>query len=148
MLAAQGGWANIVRYICEHSDVNLELVDSGGFNVCDIAAYNGFLSMEERGQNSEVADIVTYLKERGVEYTWRGALIGGDIDRINEFLENGQDIEERVGYYGEACYQFTGVQLAVKFGRYAVARYLMCLGATVPRDICQLQVPFDHEVKA
>ena len=27
-------------------------------------------------------------------------MIGGDLDRINEFLENGQDIEERTGYLG------------------------------------------------
>ena len=75
------------------------------------------------GKNSDVADIVNYLKasggigidwdpqqpagsaafpafceDRGLEYTWRGAVIGGDLDRINEFLENGQDIEERTGY--------------------------------------------------
>ena len=36
-------------------------------------------------------------EDRGLEYTWRGAGIGGDLDRINEFLENGQDIEERTG---------------------------------------------------
>lgn len=36
-------------------------------------------------------------QDRGLEYTWRGAVIGGDLDRINEFLENGQDIEERTG---------------------------------------------------
>ena len=39
-----------------------------------------------------------FCEDRGLEYTWRGAVIGGDLDRINEFLENGQDIEERTGY--------------------------------------------------
>ncbi len=39
-----------------------------------------------------------FLQDRGLEYTWRGAVIGGDLDRINEFLENGQDIEERTGH--------------------------------------------------
>lgn len=40
----------------------------------------------------------SFCEDRGLEYTWRGAVIGGDLDRINEFLENGQDIEERTGY--------------------------------------------------
>jgi len=148
MFAIQGGWASIVRYLVESTDVDISLTDSGGFNATDLAAYNGFYSAEERGQHSDICDIVTYLKDRGLEYSWRGALIGGDVDRINEFLENGQDLEERIGYYTEGNYQMTGLQLAVKFGRYAIARYLMCLGAAIPRDICQMQVPFEHEVKA
>merc|ERR1712087_863924 len=105
----------------------------------------GYLSPEERGANSDVADIVNYLKDKGSEYTWRGALIGGDLDRINEFLENGQDIEERVGYFVEGNYQMTGVQMAFKYGRYNIGRYLLVLGAVVPRDISQIQVPYEHD---
>ena len=30
MFATQGGWANIVRYLVENTDVDLEAVDSGG----------------------------------------------------------------------------------------------------------------------
>ena len=40
----------------ENTDVDLEAVDSGGFNAADIAALNGYLSWEERGKNSDVAD--------------------------------------------------------------------------------------------
>mmetsp|Transcript_87914 Transcript_87914/g.249164 ORF Transcript_87914/g.249164 Transcript_87914/m.249164 type:complete len:223 (-) Transcript_87914:137-805(-) len=148
MLAAEGGWAVIVKYLADSNDIDLEAVDSGGYNACDIAAMNGYLSYEEKGRNADVCDIVNYLKEKGLEYTWRGAIIGGDIDRINEFLENGQDIEERTGYYCEGNYQFTGVQMATKFGRLNVARYLMTLGAVIPRDICQMQLPYENEMKA
>jgi len=148
MLAAEGGWANVVKYIVEHTSVDLDLVDSGGFNATDIAAIWGFYSEQEKGFNSNVADIVNYLKDHGLEYTWRGAIIGGDFDRINDFLENGQDIEERTGYYCEGGYQMTGVQMAFKYGRFAVARYLMVLGAVVPRDICQMQLPYEHDVAA
>jgi hypothetical protein len=147
MFAVQSGWASIVRYLVENTDVALDAVDSGGFNATDIAAMNGFLSWEEKGRNGDVADIVNYLKDHGLEYTWRGAIIGGDVDRINEFLENGQDIEERTGYFCEGNYQFTGVQMAVKYGRMSVARYLMVLGAVIPRDICQLQIPFESDIK-
>jgi len=147
ILAVQSGWASIVRYLVEQTDVALDAVDSGGYNATDIAAMNGFLSWEEKGRNSDVADIVNYLKDHGLEYTWRGAIIGGDIDRINEFLENGQDIEERTGYFCEGNYQFTGVQMAVKYGRMSIARYLMVLGAVIPRDICQMQIPFESDIK-
>jgi len=146
MLAAQSGWSSVVAFLVENTDVSLEAVDSGGFNAADIAAMYGFLSTEERGRNGEAADIVNYLKDAGLEYSWRGAIIGGDIDRINEFLENGQDIEERTGYYCEGNYQFTGVQLAIKHGRHAVARYLMVLGAVIPRDLCQMQIPFESTI--
>jgi len=147
MLASEGGWANIVRYLVDCTDVDLEAVDSGGFNATDIAAMNGYLGWEEKGLNADVADIVNYLKIKGLEYTWRGALIGGDVDRINEFLENGQDIEERVGYYCEGNYQYTAFEMAVKYGRYAIARYLMTLGAVIPRDICEMQMPFENEIR-
>mmetsp|Transcript_92972 Transcript_92972/g.259857 ORF Transcript_92972/g.259857 Transcript_92972/m.259857 type:complete len:223 (+) Transcript_92972:72-740(+) len=146
MLAIQGGWLSVVKYLVEQTDIDLEAVDSGGFNAADVAAMYGYLGWEERGFNSDVGDIVNYLKDHGLEYTWRGAIIGGDIDRINEFLENGQDIEERMGYYCEGNYQFTGVQMAVKYGRFAIARYLMVLGAVIPRDLCQLQIPYESDV--
>eukprot|EP00971_Amphidinium_carterae_P297627 5913161-Amphidinium_carterae.2 len=106
----------------------------------------GYLSQEEGGTNWEVADIVNYLKDKGLEYTWRGAIVGGDIDRVNEFLENGQDVEERGGYFCEGNYQMTGFELAVKYGRFSLARYLLVLGAVIPRDICQMQCPFQSDM--
>merc|ERR1711933_26586 len=109
MLAIQSGWASIVRYLVEQTDVALDTVDSGGFNATDIAAMYGYLGWEEKGGNSDVADIVNY--------------------------------------YCEGNYQFTGVQMAVKYGRFSIARYLMVLGAVIPRDICQLQVPFESDMK-
>lgn len=147
MLACQGGWAAMVRYMVENTDIDLDLVDSGGFNATDIAAMYGFGSHEERALNADVADIVNYLKENGLEYTWRGALIGGDIDRINELLEHGQDIEERTGYFCEGGYQYTGVQMALKYGQTKIARYLLVLGAVIPRDICPLQIPHESELR-
>lgn len=146
MLAVQGGWANIVQCLVEESDADLNLVDVGGFNAADLAALNGFVSAEEKGWNADVADIANYLKDHGLEYTWRGAIVGGDIDRINEFVENGQDLEDRVGYFCEGDYQFTGYQLAVKYGRMSIARYLLVLGAVIPRDICQMQLPYECEL--
>eukprot|EP00928_Gymnodinium_smaydae_P082732 TRINITY_DN66027_c0_g1_i1.p1 TRINITY_DN66027_c0_g1~~TRINITY_DN66027_c0_g1_i1.p1 ORF type:complete len:240 (+),score=34.37 TRINITY_DN66027_c0_g1_i1:57-722(+) len=148
MLAVEAGWANIVRYLVESTPVRLEDVDAGGFNATDIAALNGFLSAEERGWNADVADIVNYLKDHGLEYSWRGAVVGGDIDRIREFLDNGQDIEERVGYPCEAGYKFTAFQLAVKYGRFSIARYLLVLGASIPRDLCQMQIPDEIHVRS
>mmetsp|Transcript_64375 Transcript_64375/g.122808 ORF Transcript_64375/g.122808 Transcript_64375/m.122808 type:complete len:223 (-) Transcript_64375:80-748(-) len=146
MLAIEGGWPSIVEYLVEKTPVDLELTDSGGFNACDLAAMYGYLSEEERGINFDIADIVNYLKGKGLEYTWRGAIIGADLDRINEYLENGQDIEQRVGYYTEGNYQMTATQMAVKYGQMKIARYLMVLGAVLPRDICPWQLPYETDV--
>jgi ankyrin repeat protein len=147
MLAVEGGWANVVRYLVENTPVDLELVDVGGFNVADVAALNGFLCAEEKGWNADVADIANFLKDHGLEYTWRGAILGGDVDRINEFLQNGQDIEERVGYVCEGDYQFTAFQMAIKYGRMSIARYLLVRGACIPRDVCQMQLPNEVELQ-
>lgn len=54
-------------------------------------------------------------QDRGLEYTWRGAVIGGDLDRINEFLENGQDIEERTGL-DFWCFLFVKLRLGFENG--------------------------------
>jgi ankyrin repeat protein len=148
MMATEAGWVHIIRFLVENTQVDLELTDSGGYNAADLAAMHGYVSAEEKGRNADVADIVNYLKEHGLEYTWRGAIIGGDIDRINEFLENGQDIEDRTGYPCEGDYQMTGFQTAIKFGRYSVARYLLVLGAVIPRDVCQMQLPLESDMRA
>ena len=36
-------------------------------------------------------DIASYLKSQGMKYTWFGAALAEDIDRLWEFLDNGQD---------------------------------------------------------
>merc|ERR1712187_456128 len=143
MLAAEGGWANIVKYLVENGDLDLEAKDSGGHNACDIAAMFGWTDL---GGNGDVANIVQYLKDKGLAHTWGGAIIGYDVDQVNEYLENGQDIEERIGYYCEGAYKFTGFELACKYGRHALARYLLTLGAVVPRDVCQLQIPWESDI--
>jgi ankyrin repeat protein len=143
MLACEGGWANIVKYLVENGDLDLEAKDSGGYNAVDVAAMFGYTDL---GANGDVANIVQYLKDQGLGFTWGGAIIGNDVDQVNEYLENGQDIEERIGYYNEGAYKHTATQLAAKFGRHALARYLLTLGAVIPRDVCQLQVPYEHNV--
>jgi ankyrin repeat protein len=143
MLACEGGWANIVKYLVESGDIDLEAKDSGGYNAVDVAAMFGYYDM---GVNGDVANIVDYLKSQGLAFTWGGAIIGYDLDQINEYLENGQDIEERIGYYCEGVYKFTGYQLACKYGRHALAKYFLTLGCVIPRDVCQLQIPFEHDV--
>ena len=77
MLATEAGWAHIVRFLVEQMSTVLELVDSGGFNATDLAALNGYLSHEEKGRNADVADIVNYLKDHGLEYTRTGHFCEG-----------------------------------------------------------------------
>merc|ERR1712228_454765 len=46
ILASQSGWAQIVMYLVEKTDADLESVDSGGFNAADVAAMYGYLGRE------------------------------------------------------------------------------------------------------
>merc|ERR1712217_338431 len=97
----------------ENGDLDLEAKDSGGYNACDIAAMFGWTDL---GVNGDVANIVQYLKDKGLAHTWGGA------------------------------YKFTAFELACKYGRHALARYLLTLGAVVPRDVCQLQIPWESDI--
>ncbi|CAE7256674.1 unnamed protein product [Symbiodinium natans] len=38
-----------------------------------------------------------------MQYTWFGAALAEDIDRLWEFLENGQDVNERGGHFNKSA---------------------------------------------
>lgn len=124
----QGNWS-MVNWLVEEAKVDLEALDYGGYNALDYAAA---CHQHHAGSSPTLADgslaptdIATYLKSRGMNYTWLGAVLAEDIDKIWEFLENGQDIEARGGHYNR-----NAIQEAKANGNAWTARYLMVLGAT------------------
>lgn len=121
----------LVKMIVEELGADLEIKEYGGFHALDLAAQYGF---DER--NLPEMDIATYLLDQGSEYSWFGACMGGDIDRINEFLDNGQDIEERGGWFNR-----TGFQFALHAERAYIARYLRVRGAVCPREPAPFNFP-------
>merc|ERR1712216_900027 len=71
-------------------------------------------------------DIASYLKSKGMAYTWFGAALAGDVDRLWEFLENGQDVNEIGGHFAH-----NAAQQALDNGNTWTARFLMVKGGAL-----------------
>jgi len=125
MMACERGDLKAVKFLVTECKADFEIKDYGGHNAVDICALCGF----DGRQGEDEVDISTFLLEKGAMYSWFGAAAGGDLERLQEFIDNGQDLEER-GSYGNR----TAVQIATDTGRAYVTRFLMVKGAVVPRD--------------
>ena len=79
----------------EEAQVDMQVLDYGGYNALDYAAachwhHPDRPPMLADGKLAPM-DIASYLKSQGMKYTWVGAALAEDIDRLWEFLDNGQD---------------------------------------------------------
>lgn len=84
-------WMRLV----EEARVDMEVLDYGGYNALDYSAachwhHPDRPPMLGDGKLAPM-DIASYLKSQGMKYTWFGAALAEDIDRLWEFLDNGQD---------------------------------------------------------
>merc|ERR1712066_1121625 len=111
----------------EDVKVDLELVDYGGFNALDYAAachcHHPDTPPQLPDGTPAPMDIASYLKSQGMQYTWLGAAMAEDIDRLWEFLENGQDVNERGGHFNR-----NAMEDAEANGGYWTAKFLMVKG--------------------
>merc|ERR1712061_173401 len=64
------------------------------------------------------------MGSHSMQYTWLGAAMAEDIDRLWEYLENGQDVNERGGHFNK-----TAMEEAIDNGGFWTARFLMVKGA-------------------
>merc|ERR1711972_383208 len=126
----QNNWS-MVKWLVEEAKVDLEVVDYGGFNALDYAAachcHHPDKPPELPGGIPAPMDIASYLKSQGMQYTWLGAAMAEDIDRLCDFLENGQDIDEHGGHFNK-----TAMEEALENGAYWTAKFLEIKGATAP----------------
>jgi len=81
--------------LVEEAQVDMQVLDYGGYNALDYAAachwhHPDRPPMLADGKLAPM-DIASYLKSQGMKYTWFGAALAEDIDRLWEFLDNGQD---------------------------------------------------------
>lgn len=81
--------------LVEEAQVDMQTLDYGGYNALDYAAachwhHPDRPPMLADGKLAPM-DIASYLKSQGMKYTWFGAALAEDIDRLWEFLDNGQD---------------------------------------------------------
>merc|ERR1712039_155001 len=102
----QCNW-EMVRFLVEEVKVDLELVDYGGYNALDYAAACHCHHPDKPpvlpDGSAAPMDIGTYLKTQGMQHTWLGAALAEDIDRLWEYLENGQDVNERGGHFNKTA---------------------------------------------
>merc|ERR1711879_667107 len=68
--------------------------------------------------------IVEYLKSMGSQFTWWGATYGADTDRLKEYLDNGQDVNE----VNPALYNYNAVECASTGGHPKVSEWLISQG--------------------
>jgi len=132
----QANWA-MVQWLVEEANIDLELVDYGGYNALDYAAACHCHHPDKPpvlpDGSTAPTDIASYLKSQGMQYSWFGAALAEDIDRLWEFLENGQDVNDRGGHFNR-----TAVEEALDNGGFWTARFLMVkggVGGTMPSHI-------------
>eukprot|EP00927_Polykrikos_kofoidii_P058128 TRINITY_DN52471_c0_g1_i1.p1 TRINITY_DN52471_c0_g1~~TRINITY_DN52471_c0_g1_i1.p1 ORF type:complete len:227 (+),score=42.80 TRINITY_DN52471_c0_g1_i1:58-738(+) len=139
----QGNW-RMLTWLVDEVGVDLEILDYGGYNVLDYAAACHQHHPEKPpllcDGSLAPSDVASYLKSKGMSYTWFGAALGEDIDRIWEFLENGQDVNEKGGHFNK-----TAVQEALDNGNFWTARFLMVKGGTMGIPPAQFQFPEESE---
>eukprot|EP00448_Togula_jolla_P038292 CAMPEP_0170622630 /NCGR_PEP_ID=MMETSP0224-20130122/29237_1 /TAXON_ID=285029 /ORGANISM="Togula jolla, Strain CCCM 725" /LENGTH=210 /DNA_ID=CAMNT_0010948969 /DNA_START=93 /DNA_END=725 /DNA_ORIENTATION=- len=142
----QGNWP-MMQWLVEEAGADLEILDYGGYNAMDYAAACHYHHPERPpllpDGSLAPSDIASYLKTRGMRYTWFGAALAEDIDRIWEFLENGQDVDERGGHFNR-----NAVQEALDNGNIFTARFIMVKGGTVGIMPAQFQFPEESECVA
>jgi len=121
MTGVRNGNFYFVRRLVTHFGVDMDgPVNEAGFRAIDLAA---------KLQMFEPAGIAIYdwLKKMGSKTTWWGAAMYGDFPRIQEFLDNGQDIDE----INPIEWNRNAVEMAIEQGQGKCAKWLVTKGATI-----------------
>jgi hypothetical protein len=131
MTACDLGWFNLVKWLVEMEGVDMDgPISRAGMRAIDFAGKKGF-----RWPNEEV-EIVDYMKSKGSQYTWWGACFAGDLYRIAEYLENGQDINE----INPVWYNYNAMDCAIHGGNAKGCQFLVAKGALIQIRNCHIPV--------
>jgi len=115
-----GNW-DLIQILVEEFDADLDgPLSRSGFRAVDFAAYEGYRFPNEH-------PITEYLKSKGSQHSWWGALCASDFKRVKEYVDNGQDLDE----VNPCLWNGNGVFVAQEFGNNRIAQYLVSKGATV-----------------
>jgi len=135
MIACTMGNWDLVQMLTEDFCADLDgPVSRSGMRAVDYAAMQGYRLPNEH-------PIAEYLKSRGSLHTWWGALCAGDFQRVKEYIDNGQDIDE----VNPVLWNGNGIFLATEFGHRRIAQYLLSKGGTVAVRNCH--TIDSHEMK-
>mmetsp|Transcript_56534 Transcript_56534/g.132590 ORF Transcript_56534/g.132590 Transcript_56534/m.132590 type:complete len:242 (-) Transcript_56534:104-829(-) len=121
MIACMMGNWDLIQLLVEDYEADMDgPVSRAGFRAIDYAAAQGF-----RFPNDH--PICEYLKSKGSQHTWWGAVIAGDFKRVAEYVDNGQDVDET----NPVLWNGNAMMLAQEYGNPRVAQWLATKGATV-----------------
>ncbi|CAE7264566.1 rlmJ [Symbiodinium necroappetens] len=131
MIACQLGWFHLVKWLVEFEGVDMDgPISRCGFRAIDYAGKEQF-----RWPNEEV-EIADYLRSMGSNYTWWGACFSGDIERIDEYLQNGQDVNE----INPVLWNYNAVDCAMHGGCGKAAQFLVARGGIITVRNCHIPV--------
>mmetsp|Transcript_93153 Transcript_93153/g.268062 ORF Transcript_93153/g.268062 Transcript_93153/m.268062 type:complete len:244 (-) Transcript_93153:65-796(-) len=131
MIACELGWFNLVKWLVEIEGVDMDgPMSRGGLRAIDYAGKEQF-----RWPNMDM-EIADYLKSQGSNYTWWGACFAGDIARIDEYLDNGQDINE----INPVLWNYNGIDCSIFGGNGKAAQFMVARGGLVQIRNCHVPV--------
>lgn len=112
-----GNW-DIIQMLVEEFEADLDgPLSRAGFRAIDYAGHQGYKFPNRH-------PICEYMKSKGSQHTWWGALVAGDFKRVKEYVENGQDIDE----INPVLWNGNSVFIAHEFGNPRVAQWLIAKG--------------------
>lgn len=131
MIACQLGWFNLVKWLVEVEGADFDgPLSRSGLRAIDYAGKEQFRWPNE---DMEIAD---YLRSMGSNYTWWGACFAGDIARIDEYLDNGQDINE----INPVLWNYNGIDCAIYGGNGKAAQFMVARGGLIQIRNCHVPV--------
>jgi len=131
MIACHCGWFNMVKWLVEMEGVDMDgPISRCGWRAIDFAGAQHF-----KWPNEEM-EIVEYLKSMGSNFTWWGACTAGDMKRIDEYLANGQDINE----LNPVLWNRNGIDCAIHGGAGKAAQFLVARGGLIQLRNCHVPV--------
>mmetsp|Transcript_15309 Transcript_15309/g.49091 ORF Transcript_15309/g.49091 Transcript_15309/m.49091 type:complete len:257 (-) Transcript_15309:112-882(-) len=144
MIACQLGWFNLVKWLVEMEGVDMDgpisrrCASSAGLlqpRRCGFRAID-YAGKEQFRWPNEDREIADYLKTMGSNYTWWGACYSGDIPRIDEYLDNGQDINE----INPILHNYNGIECAIFGGNGKAAQFMVARGGLIMIRNCHVPV--------
>lgn len=128
MIACRTGNAELAGVLVEEFGADLDgPISRCGFRAIDFAAKEGY-----RWPNDIM--LADYLRAKGSNFTWWGACYYGDSDRLKEYLDHGQDINE----VNPVIFNQNAFECCMHGGHMKLAHWLVSQGALIAVRNCKI----------